>query len=153
MGDPFRIRDLSRRDLPEVAVIERRSFSDPWSERSFVELLAEGGHLVALGAVGREGILGYLLARDISGTSEILNLAVDPASRGAGVGQALLEEGVSRLEAAGSREIYLEVRESNRTAVVLYQRNGFERVGMRRAYYDHPTEDALVLRRVLEGHA
>ncbi len=153
MEDPFHIRDLSRGDLPDVAAIECRSFSDPWSEGSFVELLTGGGHLVALGAVGREGILGYLLARDISGTSEIMNLAVDPAARGVGVGQALLEEGVSRLEAAGSREIYLEVRESNRAAVVLYQRNGFKKVGMRRAYYDHPTEDALVLRRVLEGHA
>lgn len=153
MGDPFHIRDLVRSDVPKVAVIEQRSFSDPWSKGSFMELLADGGHLVALGAVGREGILGYLLARDIAGTSEIMNLAVDPMARGAGVGQALLGAGVTRLGAAGSREIYLEVRESNRNAVVLYQRNGFVQVGMRRAYYHHPTEDALVLRRVLEGHA
>lgn len=153
MGDPFHIRDLERGDLVEVVGIERRSFSDPWSEGSFAELLAGGGHLVALGAVGREGVIGYLLARDIAGTSEIMNLAVDPATRGTGVGQALLEAGVSRLAAAGSREIYLEVRESNRNAIVLYQRNGFNSVGMRRAYYERPTEDALVLRRVLDEHA
>ncbi len=153
MGGPFHIRDLARGDLPEVASIESRSFSDPWSEGSFVELLTAGGHLVALGAIGREGVIGYLLARDVAGTSEVMNLAVDPAFRGSGVGQALLKAGVGRLVAAGSREIYLEVRESNRNALVLYHRNGFRSIGMRRAYYQRPTEDALVLRRVLDEHA
>ena len=49
----------------------------------------------------------------------------------------------------GVRALYLEVRDSNAAARALYGSLGFTQVGRRRGYYQHPTEDALLLRRDL----
>jgi len=46
--------------------------------------------------------------------------------------------------------VYLEVRDSNARARGLYRSRGFEEVGRRRGYYQHPVEDAIVLRRTLK---
>ena len=48
----------------------------------------------------------------------------------------------------GARSLLLEVRPSNAAAIRLYQRYGFERIGMRPGYYPAVggREDALVMR-------
>jgi ribosomal-protein-alanine N-acetyltransferase len=75
----------------------------------------------------------------------INNLAVRPECRGAGVGRALLESVFRHAVALGARRATLEVRRSNAAAVKLYERLGFSVAAIRRDYYDHPVEDALVL--------
>jgi ribosomal-protein-alanine N-acetyltransferase len=50
-------------------------------------------------------------------------------------------------------EVFLEVRESNRSAQALYLSSGFRPVAQRAAYYRNPKEDALVLWLALEQHA
>ncbi|MGH8246092.1 MAG: GNAT family N-acetyltransferase, partial [Gammaproteobacteria bacterium] len=54
-------------------------------------------------------------------------------------------EALRRVAAAGARKVWLEVRESNHTAIAFYQRHGFAVFGRRRAYYQLPPEDALIL--------
>ena len=41
--------------------------------------------------------------------------------------------------------LYLEVRTSNVPAIGLYKKLGFEKVGLRKAYYSSPIEDAIVM--------
>jgi [ribosomal protein S18]-alanine N-acetyltransferase len=96
-------------------------------------------------------VLGYLIARDVAGSGEVLNLAVAPESRRRGIARALLEAGLSALAARGADEVFLEVRESNVGAQELYRSLGFRAVGLRAGYYRHPKEDALVLRLGLGG--
>jgi ribosomal-protein-alanine N-acetyltransferase len=92
-------------------------------------------------------MVGYLLARHVGGSGEILNLAVAPTVRRKGVGKALLAAGLRVFDGLRVAEIFLEVRESNQSALALYLAEGFAVVGMRRGYYRSPLEDALVLRR------
>ncbi|HEY8104782.1 MAG TPA: ribosomal protein S18-alanine N-acetyltransferase, partial [Gemmatimonadales bacterium] len=94
-------------------------------------------------------VVGYLIAREAAGTGEILNLAVDPPRRRAGIARALLDAGLTVLRQRAVEEVFLEVRVSNAAAQALYHGAGFEEVGRRRAYYRNPVEDALVLRRAL----
>lgn len=145
---PFRIRQGVPADARKLVAIERRSFGDPWSEASFRESL---GAAWSFGLVAeREGeIVGYLIAREAAGTGEILNLAVDPSQRRAGIARALLDAGLALLRRRRVDEVFLEVRLSNEAAQTLYRGAGFETVGRRRAYYRNPVEDALVLRRAL----
>ena len=75
----------------------------------------------------------------------INNLAVTPASRGAGAGTALLQAVLRDGGRMGARRATLEVRRSNDAARRLYERLGFTVAGVRRAYYTSPVEDALVL--------
>ncbi len=148
MANHCRIRDLRPADSPEVARLELRSFSDPWSESAIVALLGEPTTLALAGEC--QGVLvGYCLARVAGGAAEILDLAVDPRHRRRGVASLMLEEAMSRAGSLGAEEIFLEVREKNEAARSLYGSFGFEVVAVRAGYYRSPSEDALVLRRNL----
>jgi [ribosomal protein S18]-alanine N-acetyltransferase len=148
MDAPFRIRPAALADAATLVAIERRCFSDPWSEGAFREALSSG---LAFGLVAerKRGAAGYLIGREVEGSGEILNLAVTPEERRRGVGGALLEEGLAAFRRRGAHEVFLEVRESNTSAQALYLARGFRPVGQRAAYYRNPREDALVLRLAL----
>ena len=152
MADRCPIRPIALADAPRVAELERECFPDPWSQSGIEEVitLPIGFGLVAE-CDGR--VEAYVLTRWIADTAEILNLAVAKGHRRRGLATSLLREAVAWLADRGVAEVYLEVRESNRTAQALYRAHGFHPAGMRRAYYRRPVEDALVLRRSLSGPA
>lgn len=148
MDAPFRIRAAAPADCAALADLERRCFSDPWSEESLAEALASplGVNLVA----EVDGALAaYLMARVVPPTAEIMNLAVDLPYRRQGMAAALLADGLAALAGRGATEVFLEVRASNLPAQALYREAGFRPMGMRAGYYEAPREDALVLRRDL----
>ena len=130
--------------------IERRCFSDPWSETSFRDAL-DSPWSFGLVANSGQGIAGYLIAREVAGTGEVLNLAVSPEFRRRGVARALLRAGLKYFRKRRVEEVFLEVRESNAGALALYQAAGFRPVGQRTGYYRSPREDALVLRTELSA--
>jgi len=68
-----------------------------------------------------------------------------------GVGRALVHRVLTTWAAAGVSAVFLEVRESNLPAQRLYEAFGFQEVGRRRCYYQHPVEDAVVLRAAISA--
>jgi ribosomal-protein-alanine acetyltransferase len=152
MDAPYRIRSATVADATAMVAIERLCFGDPWSEESFRETLTSAWTF-CLVAQSPRGISGYLVAREIAGTGEVLNLAVAPEFRRRGVGGALLRAGLTALRLRKVDEVFLEVRESNHSAQALYLAHGFRPVGQRSAYYRNPREDALVLRLAMKQHA
>ncbi|HWA15521.1 MAG TPA: ribosomal protein S18-alanine N-acetyltransferase [Gemmatimonadales bacterium] len=152
MGDRWRIRPAELADADALARLERRCFSDPWSVAAFEELLPLS-YVVSLVAEQGGKIGGYLIAREIAGEAEILNLAVDPDGRRGGLGRTLLEAGLAEVARRGATRVWLEVRESNAAARALYARRGFAAAGRRPRYYRAPVEDALVLSLDLSGAA
>ena len=145
MDAPYRIRSAAPADAAALVAIERRCFSDPWSEPSFREALVSEWTFGLVADTSR-GIAGYLIGREAAGSGEVLNLAVAPEFRRRGVGGALLEAGLAAFRRRRASEVFLEVRESNRSAQSLYLARGFRPVGQRASYYRNPKEDALVLR-------
>ena len=152
MDDRFRIRPAALADAAALVAIERRCFSDPWSEVAFQEALSSPWTF-GLVADGARGLAGYLIGREAAGSGEILNLAVAPEFRRRGIGDALLEEGLRAFRGLRATEVFLEVRESNHSAQALYLARGFRPVGQRASYYRNPREDALVLRLALHQRA
>jgi [ribosomal protein S18]-alanine N-acetyltransferase len=144
MDAPYRIRSAVPADAVPLVAIERQCFSDPWSESSFREAL-DSPWSFGLVARASRGIAGYLIGREVAGTGEVLNLAVSPEFRRRGVARALLRAGLTYFRKRRVDEVFLEVRESNRSAQSLYQSFGFRPVGQRAAYYRNPKEDVLVL--------
>lgn len=140
-------------DITTIAAIERRSFSDPWSERAFRDVLAHSQMYFACvrdaapGAPAATRVLGYVVAWFAAGQGEIANLAVDPDARGQGIGSALLDAALEEAKRYRTEEVFLEVRSSNLRARQLYESRGFAEVGRRRRYYRLPVEDAVILRR------
>ncbi len=147
--DAFCVRKMTREDIPEVASLDRRIFSTPWSERGFLYALdlEENLFLVAQNPGGR--IVGYCGMYVSLDEGEITNVAVDEAKRRQGIGDALLAGILEMAARQGVRQIYLEARVSNEAAIRLYEKHGFSPCGTRRDFYRFPTEDALCLALVM----
>ncbi len=150
MADLSRIRRADSADVSAIAAVEHGAFSDPWTLAGIREMVEASGNRAFVAEVSGE-VVGYVLARAVRSEGEILNLAVLPPFRRRGLGGELLDAGLAWLEGDGAKEVYLEVRESNDSALALYRARGFRPVGMRTDYYRNPSEDALVLRRLLPG--
>lgn len=146
------LRPAAERDLAEIVRIERSCFADPWSEESFRRLL---GGLPAIFQVlvlpPENRVAGYVIAFAIGPDAELLNVAVEPESRGKGFAGQMLDAVLIQLGNSGVRTAFLEVRESNAAARGLYGSRGFKEIGRRKNYYRRPVEDALVMRRILEA--
>lgn len=143
------IRPMMEIDLPEIAAIERRSYAFPWSENIFRDCLRVGYTCRALDLSGQ--IVGYGVMSLGAGEAHVLNVCVRDEFRNLGFGRRLLEHLLERAAASGVHEAFLEVRPSNTAAIRLYQRLGFEQIGIRRGYYQAPEgrEDAIVLKLAL----
>jgi ribosomal-protein-alanine N-acetyltransferase len=140
------IRPMMEADLADVAMIERQSYAFPWSESIFRDCLRVGYTCRALDLDGQ--IMGYGVMSLGAGEAHVLNVCVRDEYRNVGFGRRLLEHLIERAGAGGVNEAFLEVRPSNLSAIRLYQRLGFEQIGIRRGYYQAPDgrEDAIVLK-------
>lgn len=136
------IRRLAYSDLPAVLSIERRSFPTPWSLAMFVlELSKPSG--ICLAATEGDEVLGYLVCSRYDQVWHLMNVAVAPERRRAGVARGLIEQLVE--ESGGRLPFTLEVRVSNRPAIAMYERLGFRSAGVRPRYYQDNGEDALIM--------
>jgi ribosomal-protein-alanine N-acetyltransferase len=135
------LRPMMAADLPAVAALERKAFSDPWSERTLAEELglADRRYVVA----GGDPVVGYGGLMLVGDEAHVLTLAVDPACRRQRIGTRLLLWLMGEAVGSGVRHLTLEVRVSNDPARSLYRRFGFTEVGTRRRYYRD--EDAVVM--------
>lgn len=91
-------------------------------------------------------IVGFLAFEQIADEGSIVEVAVRLDHRRKGIARALIE---SALSDDSLKEIFLEVRESNISAIRLYESFGFERIGIRKDYYDKPKEDAVMMKKQL----
>jgi ribosomal-protein-alanine N-acetyltransferase len=138
-------RPLAPADLDRVTEIERATFPDPWSRRSFAETI-EREQVRSLAIDDAEGrLVGYAMSVCAGDEGEILNIAVDERARGHGAGRALLDDLIEDLRRNGVRQVFLEVRRSNDAAIGLYRGAGFRPLGVRPGYYGRPREDALTM--------
>lgn len=140
-----RVRRMGAADVEAVAGIEADVFTTPWSAETFAGLLDRPNLELLVLEDEREGVIGYGVLWCILDQGELANVAVTPRLRGRGLGTHLLARVLDLARERGVHTIFLEVRASNQQALDLYRRFGFSDVGRRRAYYDHPREDALIM--------
>ena len=139
------LRLLGVVDLDAVEVIERASYAAPWSRSMFAGELAKPGSL-CLGAFRDDlELVGFLVVSRYVDAWHVMNLAVAPESRAAGLGTALMQRLFELTADDGTRGYTLEVRVSNAAAIRLYERLGFKPKGVRRNYYTDNREDALIM--------
>ena len=131
--------------LDQVAEIEQICFSDPWSRRMLSEHL-ENECAATLVAMGEDGtIVGYAGLLVVLDEGYITNVAVRPEYRRQGIAGELLAVFRRFAESNNMAFLTLEVRNSNASARALYTKHGFSEVGVRKNYYDHPKEDAIIM--------
>lgn len=144
LRDYFAVRRMEKRDLEEIAELEKICFSESWS----YGLLEAGLHspfdvYYVLEGDGR--ILGYANLRLLAGEGEIERIAVLPEYRRMGAGRRLMDAMAAYARENRAYAVSLEVRESNAAARNLYESYGFRAEAVRKGYYRNPAEDAVIM--------
>ena len=140
---------MKKEDIDQVLAIEQTSFSMPWSRNLFLSEFRSPGVSTLLVSLANDAmprmVTGYIIYWLVEDEMHILNLAVAPPYRRHGIARQLVLDAIKRAYAKGARRAFLEVRASNTAAQKLYSNLGFTGSFVRRAYYDLPTEDAVIM--------
>ncbi len=131
-------------DVPQVALIEKECFSLPWSEEALKASLIQNYSYFVVAEVDND-IVGYGSVYVVVGEAEIINIAVKESYRGNGVGKVIVMSLIKEAKHRGAKKFFLEVRESNVTAIHLYEKCGFEKNGIRKNFYEKPIENAVIM--------
>lgn len=112
----------------------------PWTVDQVAGVLRSDVNCCALAE--DEGLLvGFLIWQETDFEAEVLQIAVLPSYQGQKIATALFDF------LPADKEIFLEVRESNKPALLFYKKERFEEIARRKAYYHAPVEDAIVMKR------
>ena len=143
------VRRMQLADLPDVLRNERQGYTHPWTEGIFRDCLRNGQECWLLMSSNLN--VGHGILSIAAGESHLLNVCVHPDFQGHGFGRILVEHILERARAGKASTIFLEVRPSNVAACELYDKLGFNEVGIRENYYPSKVgrEDALVLAKEL----
>lgn len=140
----LKIKKLSTEDtalLNACAELEKLCLpEDAWSLESFRSEVEKPSGYVLVALYDSE-VIGFLTATCILDTGDLTNIAVSPEYRNQGIGRMLLDDLLNR---TGNIQLFLEVRESN-PAREFYQKYGFRQVGIRKNFYQHPEEHAILM--------
>ena len=136
--------------VPQVAELEKLCFgTEAWSEKSVASELTNPLSLWLV-ALDGDRVAGYVGSQSVQGETDMMNIAVHPDFRRRGIAEELVVKLVEELKVRGNHSLMLEVRVSNDPARNLYEKLGFQQVGLRKNYYRNPKEDACILRKEFE---
>jgi [ribosomal protein S18]-alanine N-acetyltransferase len=145
----YRLRPMTLDDLAEVTKIEARAYVYPWSKSIFEDCLRVGYLCWVFEVAGR--VQAYAILSIMAGDCHVMNLSVDPEVQGQGIGRAMLRQLTEIARSYNIDAMLLEARPSNAAALKLYTSEGFNEIGMRKAYYPAKwgREDAMILAKTL----
>lgn len=155
------IREMQFDDISPVAELERAFSLTPWDENGLLSYMLRDDTLFLVAsdefpedydseAIDEENffwpeIYGYVGLLMVPYEADVLNVTVNEKVRNMGIGTGLLKEIFERAKKYGVTDIHLEVRESNDSAIHLYEKLGFTRDGIRKNYYTEPVENAVMM--------
>lgn len=147
---------LGSQDWRAVIALEQAIFpEDPWTPGMVAEELSSGLSIYfgvcADTPRGELPVLCGYAGVKIDLDSDVMTMGVLPDFRGRGLGRALMDALLDLARQRGSERVFLEVRASNTSAITLYEQSGFERVGVTKAYFRNPREDAVNMRLVFDA--
>ncbi len=146
----FALRPMCLSDLANVMRVEWAAYEFPWTEAIFRDCLRVGYPAKVIETEGT--LVGHGIMSAAAGECHILNICVHPDYQRRGLGRQMLAHLLDLARGRGAQSAILEVRRSNLAAFSLYDKLGFNQIGVRKDYYPGHggrREDALVLAREL----
>jgi len=140
-------------DAEALARLHAAGFYRGWPREDFATYLLDPKTRAYVACDARRRVTGFAMIRLAADEAELLTIAVDPRTRGRGLGTALVRAVLADLLQTPARRLFLEVDEDNQPAVRLYRRHGFREIGRRKGYYAKPggqAATALVMARDLD---
>ena len=139
---------MSKLHLGPIVELEKICFNDPWTMPMLEPELSNPLSLWFV-AVENGCVIGYIGSQTVLDAADMMNVAVAPQYRRQGIAEQLVLSLVSALRDDKVKFLSLEVRVSNMPAISLYEKLGFQQVGLRPGYYRNPKEDAIIMRKEL----
>lgn len=143
-----RIDQATVKDVEQIVEIEKDTFSDAWSKGAILDTLAQKQAFILVAREG-EDILAYSILYYVLDECEIARIAVRKDRKRKGIGKQLLGGLSAYCKMLGVHKILLDVREGNEGARSFYADCGFQIDGIRKQFYDHPREDAVLMSKIL----
>lgn len=150
----FEVALLQTSDSISLSQIHQRCFAPAWKKQTFDHFLEDRsmfGYKVSLIDQPHQ-ILGFCLCRLILDEAEIITIAVHPHFRRQGIGTLLIDNTLRYLHHARALKLFLEVEETNLSALKLYKRFKFQKISKRLAYYQSPNShgDAIIMQKTFK---
>lgn len=139
------IRLMAEEDVESVSNIERQLFSKPWTKQDFLNSMSDRHNIYLVAENDQHEVVGYCGIWGVLDEGQITNVAVREEDQGKGIGYEMLQELIEIGKNEGLSQYTLEVRVSNKKAIRLYEKLGFEEEGIRKEFYDKPVEDASIM--------
>ena len=140
-----RFARLGPESVDALLAIEQASFPHPWSRDAYQRELAGNRLAHYYGCYLGDTLVAFAGFWLVLDEAHITNVAVAPAFRRRYLGEWLLRRLFVEAQAQGARRLTLEVRAKNIPAIRLYEKLGFRSAGLRKAYYDAPPDDAVIM--------
>ena len=125
--------------IKQIFNLEKEIFKNSAFNKSYIETLIKGNNSFVYIYLIEDKICGYLMVLDSIDVYEILAIATIEEYRNNGIAQELLDK-------IKTKDIFLEVRESNQVAINFYKKNKFKEISVRKNYYSEPTENAIIMK-------
>ena len=136
------IKKLTSNDInyiEQIFNLEKKIFINSAFNKSYIETLIKGYNSFIYIYLIEDKICGYLMVLDSIDVYEILAIATIEEYRNNGIAQELLDK-------IKTKDIFLEVRESNQVAINFYKKNKFKEISVRKNYYSEPNENAIIMK-------
>ncbi len=136
------IKKLTNNDIDYIEQIfnlEKEIFKNSAFSKSYLNTLIKGDNSFIYIYLIDDKVCGYLIILDSIDVYEILAIATVEEYRNKGIAQELLAK-------IRIKNIFLEVRESNQTAINFYKKNKFKEISIRKNYYPKPAENAIIMK-------
>lgn len=136
------IKKLTSNDInymEQIFNLEKDIFKNSAFSRTYLDTLIKGDNSFIYIYLIDDKVFGYLMILDSIDVYEILAIATVEEYRNKGIAQELLDK-------IKTKDIFLEVRESNQTAINFYKKNKFKEISIRKNYYSKPTENAIIMK-------
>ena len=125
--------------IKQIFNCEKEIFKNSAFNKSYIETLIKGNNSFVYIYLIEDKICGYLMVLDSIDVYEILAIATIQEYRNNGIAQELLDK-------IKTKDIFLEVRESNQVAINFYKKNKFKEISVRKNYYSEPNENAIIMK-------
>ena len=125
--------------IEQIFNLEKEIFKSSAFSKSYLNTLIKGDNSFIYVYLIDDKVCGYLMILDSIDVYEILAIAAVEEYRNKGIAQELLDK-------IKTKDIFLEVRESNKVAINFYKKNNFKQISIRKGYYSDPTEDAIIMK-------
>lgn len=138
------VRWMIRRDMPSILEIEHDSFEFPWNEEEFIQCLRQR-NCIGMVAEIRDQVVGFMVYQLHKDRLHLLNLAVHPNLRRAGIGRALIDKLIGKLATTPRTSVVVEVRETNIDAQLFFREFRFKAISVLQEHYFDTDEAAYVM--------